>query len=102
MDFAIDMTAWGAVILVVGALVIGVLSQFIGDVRTPFQWVIVAIAALVGGAFASEFITGWRTFEPVWEGLALLPALVGGLVVGVIADVITRFATGGSYTGAAA
>jgi uncharacterized membrane protein YeaQ/YmgE (transglycosylase-associated protein family) len=102
MEFSIDMTAWGAVILVVGALVIGVLSQFIGDAHTPFQWVIVAVAALVGGLVASEFITGWRAFEPVWEGLALLPALVGGLVVGVIADVITRFATGGSYTGTAA
>ncbi len=101
MEFAVDMTVWGAVILIVGALVIGVISQFIGDVRTPYHWIVVAIAALVGGVFASEMVTAWQTIEPVWEGVALLPALVGGLVLGIIADAVMRFATGGSYTGAA-
>ena len=98
MEFAVDMTVWGAVILIVGALVIGVVSQFIGDVRTPYHWIVVAIAALVGGVFASEMVTAWQTIEPVWEGVALLPALVGGLVLGIIADAVMRFATGGSYT----
>ena len=98
MEFAVDMTVWGAVILIVGALVIGVISQFIGDVRTPYHWIVVAIAALVGGVFASEMVTAWQTIEPVWEGVALLPALVGGLVLGVVADAVMRFATGGSYT----
>ncbi len=98
MEFAVDMTVWGAVILIVGALVIGVISQFIGDVRTPYHWIVVAIAALVGGVFASEMVTAWQTIEPVWEGVALLPALVGGLVLGIIADAVMRFATGGSYT----
>jgi uncharacterized membrane protein YeaQ/YmgE (transglycosylase-associated protein family) len=102
MELSIDMTAWGAVVLVVGALVIGVVSQFIGDVRTPYHWIVVAIAALVGGVFASEIVTSWQTIEPVWEGVALLPALIGGLVLGVIADVILRYATGGSYTGTTA
>jgi len=99
MEFSIDMTAWGAVVLVIGALVIGVAAQFIGDVRTPYHWIVVSIVALLGGLFASEIVTSWRTIEPVWEGLALLPALIGGLVLGVIADVVMRFATGGSYTG---
>lgn len=98
MEFAIDMGVWGAVLLIVGALVIGVAAQFIGDVKTNYHWIIVAVAALIGGLFASEFIVDWRTFEPVWEGLALIPALIGGLVVGVIVDVIARYATGGSYT----
>lgn len=98
MEFAIDMGVWGAVLLIVGALVIGVAAQFIGDVKTNDHWVIVAVAALIGGLFASEFIVDWRTFGPVWEGLALIPALIGGLVVGVVVDVIARYATGGSYT----
>ena len=98
MEFSVDMTVWGAVILVVGALVIGVISQFVGNVRSPYQWIVVAVAALVGAVFASEMVTSWQTIEPVWEGVALLPALAGGVVLGVIADVIVRFATGGSYT----
>ena len=28
---------------------------------------------------ASELIVAWRTFGPVWEGLAIVPAIVGGL-----------------------
>lgn len=101
MDFAVDMGVLGAVLLIVGALVIGVAAQFIGDVRTNYHWIIVTVAALVGGLFTSEFIVDWRTFEPVWEGLALVPALLGGLVVGIVVDVIARYATGGSYTAAA-
>ncbi len=97
MDFSVDMGVWGAVLLIIGALVIGVAAQFIGALKTPYHWIIVSIAALVGGLFCSEFITDWRTFEPVWEGLALVPALIGGLVVGVVADIVARFATGGSY-----
>ena len=97
MDFAVVMGVWGAVLLIVGALVIGVASQFIGEVKTPYHWIIVSIAALIGGLLCSEFVTDWRTFEPVWEGLAFVPALIGGLVFGVVADVVARFATGGSY-----
>jgi hypothetical protein len=48
---------------------------------------------------ASEFIVAWRTFEPVWDGLALVPALLGGLVVGIIVEVATRRLTGGTYSG---
>ena len=57
-----------------------------------------SVAALVGAVFASEMVTSWQTIEPVWEGVALLPALAGGVVLGVIADAVVRFATGGSYT----
>jgi hypothetical protein len=48
---------------------------------------------------ASEFIIGWQAFEPVFDGLALVPALIGGLVVGLIVEVTTRLVTGGTYTG---
>jgi hypothetical protein len=33
----------------------------------------------------------------VWDGLALVPALIGGLIVGVIVELATRYATGGTY-----
>lgn len=99
MAFAIDMTAWGALLLVAGAIVIGLIGQALGDVRLAWHWAIVAIFALVGGLAASEFIVDWRAFAPVWEGLALLPALVGGIVVGAVGDVIVRYWSGGSYRG---
>jgi hypothetical protein len=34
----------------------------------------------------------------VWDGLALLPAVIGGLVIGVLVEIVTRYLTGGRYT----
>ena len=97
MEFAITMGLGGAVLLVVGAVIIGVVAQFIGDTRTGYEWIATAIAAGIGALVASEFIVAWRTVDPVWDGLALIPAVIGGLVVGVVIDAATRFATGGTY-----
>jgi hypothetical protein len=35
---------------------------------------------------------------PVVDGLALVPALAGGLVVGLVVEFATRYVTGGHYT----
>jgi hypothetical protein len=76
-----------------------VIAQFVGDARTGYEWLIDAVAFAIGAVVASEFLVGMRTFEPVYDGLALVPALVGGLAVGLVVEVITRFLTGGHYTG---
>jgi uncharacterized membrane protein YeaQ/YmgE (transglycosylase-associated protein family) len=99
MDFAIALGLGGWVALIVGAVIFGAVAQVIGEPRTGYEWVVVAIAAGVGALFASEMIVAWRTFEPVWDGLALVPALIGGLVVGVVIEVATRYLTGGTYSG---
>ena len=101
MDLAIALGIGGWFILVVGALVFGVAAQFIGETRTGYEWLVDGIAAGIGALVASEFIVSWRTFEPVTDGLALVPALIGGLVVGVIVELATRYLTGGSYVGRA-
>jgi hypothetical protein len=44
----------------------------------------------------SEFIIDLRTFSPVWDDLALVPALIGGLVVATIVGVVVRYGMGGS------
>jgi uncharacterized membrane protein YeaQ/YmgE (transglycosylase-associated protein family) len=98
MDFAIAIGIGGLVLLIVGALVVGGIAQFLGDVETGYEWVFTAAGAFVGGLAASEWILGLRTTEPVWDGLALVPALLGGLIVGVIVDAFVRYSTGGSYT----
>jgi hypothetical protein len=98
MDFTIDLQIGGWVLAIAAALVFGAIVQFIGDVRLSLEWLIAGIAFFIGAVFASEFITAWRTFEPVWEGLALVPALAGGLVVGIAVDVVTRLSSGGHYT----
>jgi uncharacterized membrane protein YeaQ/YmgE (transglycosylase-associated protein family) len=98
VELAITLGLGGWILLIVGALVFGVVAQFIGEARTGYEWLVDAIAAGVGALIASEFIVGMRTFQPVWDGLALVPALVGALIVGVIFELATRYLTGGTYT----
>lgn len=97
MEFSIALGLLGWLALVVGALLFGVIAQFVGETRTGFEWLVDGVGAGVGALAASEFFVAWRTFEPVWDGLALVPAVIGGLVVGLIVEVATRYLTGGTY-----
>jgi hypothetical protein len=99
MDFTISIGIGGWIIVVLAALAFGVVAQFVGDARTGYEWLIDAIAFGIGAIVASEFIVGLRTFEPVYDGLALVPALVGGLAFGLVVEVVTRYLTGGHYRG---
>jgi len=97
MEFTIALGYGGWLLLLGGAVAFGVILQLIGDTGTGYEWLVTAAAAAIGALVASEFIVSMRTFEPVWDGLALVPALVGGLIAGGIVEVLTRFLTGGRY-----
>lgn len=99
MELAIALGLGGWILLIVGALVFGVVAQFVGETRTGYEWLADAIGAGIGALVASELIVAWRTFGPVWDGLAIVPALIGGLVLGLIVEVATRYLTGGTYAG---
>lgn len=98
MELAITLGLGGWLVLLAGALLFGVIAQFIGDVRTGYEWLADFIAAAIGAVIASEFIISLRTFEPVWDGLAIVPAIIGGLVLGLVVEIGTRYVTGGRYT----
>jgi uncharacterized membrane protein YeaQ/YmgE (transglycosylase-associated protein family) len=99
MEFTTDIGLGGWVVLVLGALAFGVIAQLVGQTRTGFEWLIDAIAAAIGALIASEFVIAWQAVGPVWDGLAIVPALIGGLVVGIVVELATRYMTGGTYTG---
>jgi uncharacterized membrane protein YeaQ/YmgE (transglycosylase-associated protein family) len=98
MELAISLGIGGWLVLLAGALLFGVLAQLIGETRTGYEWLVDGIAAALGALIASEFIISARTWEPVWDGLALVPALIGGIAVGVVIELATRYLTGGRYT----
>ena len=98
MELAIALGIGGWLVVLAGALLFGVIAQFIGEARTGFEWLVDSVAAAIGAIIASEFIISARTFEPVWDGLAIVPALIGGLVLGVLVELATRYLTGGRYT----
>ncbi|HEY6609144.1 MAG TPA: hypothetical protein VI277_08120, partial [Candidatus Limnocylindria bacterium] len=61
------------------------------------QWIVVGAAALVGGWLGSESLGTLSTWGPEFEGLYVVPAIIGGLVVAFVADALLRYATEGSY-----
>lgn len=99
MELTIVLGLGGAVLLIVGALAFGGIAQLVGETRSGFEWLVDAIAAAFGALVASEFIIMWQAAGPVWDGLALVPALIGGLAVGLVVEIVTRYMTGGTYTG---
>lgn len=98
MELAIGLGFVGWLVLIAGALTFGVIAQLIGETRTGYEWLVDAIAAFAGALIASEFVLAWRAYEPVFDGLALVPAILGGLALGVIVELGTRYLTGGRYT----
>jgi hypothetical protein len=91
------LAAWVGVIVV--ALAFGVVAQFVGQASADLEWLPVAAAFVVGAVAASEFVVGWRAIEPVMDQLAVIPALGGGLIVGLLVQVVIRLLTGGTYRG---
>lgn len=98
MELAISLGLGGWLVIFAGALLFGVIAQFLGEVRTGYEWLVDSIGFGVGAVIASELVISFRTYEPVFDGLALVPALIGGLALGVVIELATRFLTGGSYT----
>jgi len=97
VDFTTDIGIYAVIGLGLGAVVLGIALQLIGEVKFGFEWVITAVAAFAGGFVCTEWVTSFRTVEPVWDKMALIPAIGGLLVVGVVVDAIIRYATHGSY-----
>ncbi|MEX0631169.1 MAG: GlsB/YeaQ/YmgE family stress response membrane protein [Chloroflexota bacterium] len=93
----VGMTGVAALMLVLGALILGAIAQIIGRVVVGYEWIFTALAALVGGWIGSEALGTLSTWGPEFEGLYVLPALVGGIVLGGLVDIVVRRSTGGHY-----
>jgi hypothetical protein len=96
MDFAIDIGIGGWVLVIAGSLIFGIIAQFTGETNTRFEWLVDAIGAGIGALVASELVVA-QGFGPVWDGLALVSALIGGLILGIVVDLATRYLTGGRH-----
>ena len=87
------METWGYVILIAGAIVIGLVAQYALRQRFGYEWVATAIGAGVGGFVASEYgLGGLGKWGIAYYGLHIFPALIGGLVVAAIVEAVIYFA----------
>lgn len=97
VELSFDIGAAAITALGLGAVALGLALQAVGETRFGWEWAVTAVAAFIGGVACSEWIVGFQAVEPVWDGMAVLPAIGGLLVVGVVVDAIIRFTTHGSY-----
>jgi len=98
MELSISLGLAGGLLLILGAAVFGIAAQLVGETRNGYEWLVDGIAAGVGALVGSEFILAWQTTGPMFDGLAIVPALVGGLLVGLVVAVATRYLTGDRST----
>jgi len=90
VELAFDLGVWGILLTAFMAVVYGFVVQLIGEARFSFEWVVTAIAAFAGALIASEWVVAWQAFEPIVDGLSVVPALIGGLVTGAVVGGATR------------
>jgi hypothetical protein len=97
MEFDLGLTALA--IMAAMALIFGVVTHFLGRGPNRWEWLISAAGFFVGGILVSELMFPGVTEEelqPVIDGLAFDEALLGGLIVGTLVFIATRFVTHGS------
>lgn len=91
LGWDVGMSTLAAVLLVVGAIVIGAIAHVVGELRTGVEGPIVAVAALVGGYLGSEAFGTYSTWGYAFEGLYVLPALIGAVVLAIVVDAIVLY-----------
>jgi hypothetical protein len=90
MDINFEVTLLGGVVLVLGGVLFAALMSNLGEDRAPYGElgvVVTGVATFLGAFIASEY---FRAVDPVWEGVALLPALLGGVLAGGTAEFLQR------------
>jgi hypothetical protein len=100
MEF--DLGIQGLGILLALAIGVGLVAQFLPGAGTPWAGVIAGVAAFVGGLFVSEVMFAGVTeaeLQPVIDGLAFDEALLGSIVTGLVAMLVTRYVTHGGPFG---
>jgi hypothetical protein len=90
----VGMSWLGLAAIVIGAVLVGAVGQFVGDTETNLEWLPDGVAAFIGGFAGSELIQS----GPAWEGVYLVPAIVVGVLAAVVVDLLVRSTTGGSLT----
>jgi TRAP-type C4-dicarboxylate transport system permease small subunit len=91
-----DLGIQGLGILLALAIGVGLVAQFLPDAGTRWAGVIAGAAAFVGGLFVSEVMFAGATeaeLQPVIDGLAFDEALLGSIVAGLVAILVTRYVT---------
>lgn len=89
------MDGIGILLLLLGALTIGVIGQKIRLLPRASGWVTGTVAAAIGEFTGSELLGTSGSWGPDVGGFLILPALVSGTIFAAAADLLTRLLTPG-------
>lgn len=92
----VGMTGAAVALLFMAAIVIGAVVQNIGKASFDYEWVLTAVAAFIGGWLGSEALGAASTWGPEWQGMYLVPALIGAVVLSGLVAVALRYINGGT------
>jgi len=89
------MGALAITVIVAAGLVIGLGVQYLTKPASQLEWLIVAVTTGVGAYAGSEWLTtnvfSTMAGGPEFDGLIIIPAIIAGLVVGLLGDMLTRY-----------
>ena len=88
------MDAWGVVILIVGALVIGGLAALYDYERYTVAAAAASLGAFIGGFVASEYLGSLSSWGTVWYGVQIFPALIGAVLVAAVVVLVLHYFSG--------
>lgn len=88
--------AFGTVLIL--ALIVGFGVQMYAKKVLSYEWLVIALAGAFGAYFASETVVGSEVplldgianWGPEFDGMFVVPAIIGGLLLAVIAYFGTR------------
>lgn len=89
-------TAILAVIVV--AILVGIGVQYLMGGTISYEWLVVAVAGAAGAFLASETLVTYSWFEgmkswgPDTDGLLIVPAAIGGVILAFLGDLVVRLA----------
>jgi hypothetical protein len=78
------------IILLLGALAIAFRIQTFGTREPNFRWLGTGLLAALGGYVASEFLGPVSAWGWQWDGMAVVPALIAVVLVGILAEAAVR------------
>jgi hypothetical protein len=89
------MGALAITIIVTAGLLIGLGVQYFTNPGSRLEWVFVALATSIGAVIGSEWLTS-SVFDtlaggPSIDGLVIVPGVIVGLALGLLADAFTRY-----------
>jgi hypothetical protein len=81
-----DVGPSALIALVLGSMLIGVASEALGEGPVRHEWIITGVGAFL----VALMLGGAATVAPAFDGLAVVPALLGGLVGAGVTNVAFR------------